>query len=306
MNNVMLKKIFTPKPIYLIGMILVTTGLLIYTLGVETAHGFLAYFTYAFSTYTLIVTCMALPRLIRYIKSLMSRDRIPVVRRVKATAYKHPTTKRYFTDKNFRAGVSLYAGFALNIVYALIKTGSGIWFRSSWMISIGIYYAAIGLIRFYLLRRYRQNAEGGAHVLAGYRTYRFTGVLILFLSITIAGIMVQMIIHNEHYSYPGILIFLSALYAFYYFISAIVNMVKFSKNDNPILSAAKNVTFAAAAMSLLALQTALLSTFGNGDVAYSRLMNSIVGTAIFTFIIGLAIYMIGKGSMQIGKIVEKR
>lgn len=57
-----------------------------------------------------------------------------------------------------------------------------------------------------------------------------------------------------------------------------MNLVKFRKVGNPILSASKAISFAGALMSVLALQTAMISRFGEGDEYFRMKMNIITGS----------------------------
>ena len=70
-----------------------------------------------------------------------------------------------------------------------------------------------------------------------------------------------------------------------------MNVVKFAKINNPILSAAKMLSLAGALMSMFALQTAMFSAFGGGE-SYQRLMNTVTGGIVCAAVLGIAIFMI--------------
>lgn len=108
---------------------------------------------------------------------------------------------------------------------------------------------------------------------------------------TMTGITVQMIWRNRGYEYKGYMIYISALYAFYCFINAVVNVVKFAKANNPILSSAKILSLVGSLMSMFALQTAMFSAFGGGE-NYQRLMNTITGGVVCTMVLCMAVFMI--------------
>ena len=104
--------------------------------------------------------------------------------------------------------------------------------------------------------------------------------------------IVLMVLTDSGYSYPGYVIYLSALYTFYTVILAIVNLVKFRKLGSPILSAAKVLSFVAALMSLLGLQTAMISQFSTGGESFRRMMNAITGGGVWFAVILTAVYML--------------
>ena len=106
------------------------------------------------------------------------------------------------------------------------------------------------------------------------------------------GMIVLMVQTDSGYSYPGYVIYLSALYTFYTIILAIVNLVKFRKLGRPILSAAKVLNFVAALMSLLGLQTAMISQFSTEGENFRRMMNTITGSGVWFAVILTAVYML--------------
>ena len=124
------------------------------------------------------------------------------------------------------------------------------------------------------------------------RSYRKTAWLLFLLNIPMGGMITLMVLTDSGYSYPGYVIYLSALYTFYTIILAIVNLVKFRKLGRPILSAAKVLNFVAALMSLLGLQTAMISQFSTEGENFRRMMNTITGSGVWFAVILTAVYML--------------
>ena len=76
-------------------------------------------------------------------------------------------------------------------------------------------------------------------------------------------------------------------------ISAAVNLVKCRCNQSPVMSAAKAVSLASALVSVFALETAMLSQFGQErDPLFRRIMTSATGAGVCAFILGMAVVMI--------------
>ena len=67
------------------------------------------------------------------------------------------------------------------------------------------------------------------------------------------GMILPTVRTNSGFSYPGSIIYLSALYTFYTLAVAVVNLVKFRRLGSPILSAAKVLNLISAMMSILGL-----------------------------------------------------
>lgn len=124
------------------------------------------------------------------------------------------------------------------------------------------------------------------------------------LNIPMGGMILLMVKTNSGFSYPGYIIYLSALYTFYTMGMSINNLVKYRKLGSPILSAAKVLNFVSAMMSVLGLQTAMISAFSEGEEEFRRLMNTITGGFVYGAVAVTAVYMIVRESMQRKKMIE--
>lgn len=286
------KRLLFPHKALIVLFILITIPLLIYSLGYDEANPIIAYGSYVFSAYTLTIFVVQLP---------------PIIKWVKRGLYANYYSSRYLSEPMLRAKISLYTGFGINVIYATLKFLAGLYYRSIWLGAIAVYYVLLSIIRFGLVKRERylakqeDNKEKRLHEL---KTYRFCGYLMFLLNVAVAGLAIQMIWQNKSYSYPGFLIYAFAAYSFYCFGIAIKNMIKYRKLEQPLLSAAKMISFACALTSILALQTALLTQFGTGQEFFSRLMNSLTGTAVCLTVFLLSIRMIRRAGREIKKIEE--
>lgn len=190
-----------------------------------------------------------------------------------------------------RSQFGLNLSLVLNLVYAILKLGTGIYYHSFWMGALGIYYAVLAGLRFSLLRAiHKSNDQNGTLI------YRRTGWLLNLLTLTMTGIFVQMVRENQAYDYPGVLIFAMAVWAFAKIILAVTNLIGRQKDENKVLAAARCIAFAGALMSILALQTALLARFGEGAVSFAQTMNAIAGAGVTALLITLSTLMIVRSS----------
>ena len=111
------------------------------------------------------------------------------------------------------------------------------------------------------------------------------------INITLSGIIIQVIWQGQSYSYPGSLIFVMALYAFYRIHIVIVSLIKDRKFRTPLFSAAKSLDLAVVVVSMFTLQTAMLHSFNN-DSYFAALFNSITGIAVLVIILGISAFML--------------
>ena len=236
----------------------------------------LTYMIYCMSAYCLTIWILPLPRLFRKAKAY-------TMHRLTGTVF----GGKYVGDLAFRGSVSIYQGMMVNFFYVVFRIFVGIRYASVWFITIAIYYLLLGVMRLSLILSYRNR-----NVKSELRCYRRTAWLLFLLNIPMGGMIVLMVLTDSGYSYPGYVIYLSALYTFYTIILAIVNLVKFRKLGSPILSAAKVLNFVAALMSLLGLQTAMISQFSNEGENFRRIMNALTGSGVWIAVILTAVYML--------------
>lgn len=255
----------------------------------------ICYVSYVLSAYALTVLCANFSRVKRRCKELVHGDEVRVIVFFRRFMNRYKYTSMYLNDREFRARISLYSGLAVNMFYAVFKCATGAIFRSAWLWAIGIYYVMLSAIRFTLLRNVRIT-DKKEHTLKRkmheYKSARLCGIMMLALNVAMTGMTVQMIWRNRGYEYKGYMIYISAMYAFYCFINAAVNVVKFAKINNPILSSAKILSLAGALMSMFALQTAMFSAFDTSGAEYQRLMNTITGGVVCTLVLCMAVFMI--------------
>ena len=83
---------------------------------------------------------------------------------------------------------------------------------------------------------------------------------------------------NKGHEYHGILIYVMATYTFYMTVSTIVNLVKYRKYHSPVMTMTRVIALSAALVSMLSLETAMFSQFGqNMSTENKRLMIALTG-----------------------------
>ena len=107
---------------------------------------------------------------------------------------------------------------ALIFIFATQTTRS----VSAYMIyCMAVYYLVLGCLRAYLIVCYRRRDPELEH-----RCYHTTAWLLFLLNVPMGGMIVLMVRTNSGFSYPGYIIYLSALYTM---VTSIQNLVKFRK-----------------------------------------------------------------------------
>lgn len=247
-------------------------------------HTALAYLSYGMSAYSLTILMAAFPKWGKQIKFTVQNSR--TARKIAS----YEMVGRYWNDLAFRGSVSIYRGMAVNFFYVIFRVVAGLRYTSVWFISMAVYYLVLGGLRVYLIVCYRHRSPEVER-----RCYRRTAWLLFLLNISMGGMILQMVRTNSGFSYPGSIIYLSALYTFYTLALAVVNLVKFRRLGSPILSAAKVLNLISAMMSILALQTAMISRFSENGEKFRQTMNILTGGAVYGMVIAIALYMLLHG-----------
>lgn len=300
------KKIFFIPVKYVLILSLVSFPSIIYALKNLNPMSLISIFLYVLSFYTLIVLCISLPHMYKRAKELVIGDELKFVTKIRSFLMGYKYSKMYLVDREFRAVVALHSGLLVNTIYAAYRFCSGFYYNSEWFVAIGIYYLIFGLIRYMLIKRMKivDNLEFEKEKnYLGFKTYKLCGILMLILNSAMSIMIIQMVVNKKSYLYYGNVIYLTALYTFYYVISSINNMIRFAKNKKPILSASKNLTFAGALMSMFTLQTAMIAFFGENELERD-IMNSITGAVVVISVVFLAIFMIFTGNKKIKEFWE--
>lgn len=275
------QKLLHPSKWVLIFVPPLSFAALIFIFATQTTRSASAYMIYCMSAYSLTIWLAALPRLIKEMKTAIMTSRF--MRKVSSSKI----TGRYLNDLAFRGNVSIYQGMAVNAFYVVFRIVAGIRYASVWFISMAVYHLVLGGLWAYLVVCYRRRDPELER-----RCYHTTAWLLFLLNIPMGGMIVFMVRTNSAFSYPGSIIYLSALYTFYTMVTSVLNLVKFRKLGSPILSAAKVLNFIAAMMSILGLQTAMISRFSENGESYRKMMNAITGGFVYGIVILIAVIML--------------
>ena len=279
--KMVLRKLLRPTKRVLIFLPPISFAALILIFATQNTRSAPAYIIYCMSAYSLTIWLAGFPILTKRIKSAILGSRVI------QKAASSEITGRYLNDLAFRGSVSIYQGMTVNFLYVVFRIIAGIRYASVWFISMTVYYLVLGGLRFYLIVCYRHRSPELEH-----RCYRTTAWLLFLLNIPMGGMILLMVRTNSGFSYPGSIIYLSALYTFYAMTVSSINLVKFRRLGSPILSAAKVLNFIAAMMSVLGLQTAMISRFSENGESFRKMMNTITGGFVYGTVIVIAIYML--------------
>ncbi|MBQ8372530.1 MAG: hypothetical protein IJX38_06320 [Clostridia bacterium] len=242
-----------------------------------------AILSYVVAAYTLTVWCVRMPEIIRFFKRFKEENRY---------------VRLWRSDERLRVRISLYSALAINTAYAAMQLGLGLFHRSLWYYTFAAYYLTLAIMRLFLLRHTKRHAPG-EKMRVELVKYRACAVVFLLLNLALSMIVFFMIYWGRTFRHSEITTIVMAAYTFTAFSLAIVNIVKYRKYNSPIYSAAKAIGLTAACVSILTLESTMLTTFSAGDEVFRRVMLGSTGGVVAAFIITMAVYMIVESTKKI-------
>jgi hypothetical protein len=155
-------------------------------------------------------------------------------------------------------------------------------------------------MRFFLARHTTRNAPG-EKMESELKKYRACGVIFLVMNLALVLIIFFMIYWNRTFEHHMITAIAMAAYTFTSLTNAIINVVKYRKYNSPVFSASKAISLAAALVSMLTLESTMLTAFGDGtmSVIEQKWMLGATGGVISLLIVVTAIYMIVVGTKKL-------
>lgn len=282
------EKIFFPNIFIIFLFVIISAAGLTYIFVNHLETSGLAYALYGFSSYSLVV-------LVIFLSKVLPNQ----YKCIKQKIMDNPWGNRYLTDAAFRTHVSLYMSLGINVLYTGLNVFSFFLYHSNWFLVLTIYYIILSVMRF-LLVRYAQFHGIGKDHLGELKRARMCSIILLNLNFVLSGSVLMILYQNKGYEYPGILIYAMAAYTFYTTIFAAINLVKYRKYKSPIMTASKIISLSSALVSMLSLETAMFSQFGQDmSPKGQRLMIALTGAGISVAVIGMSAYMIIKTSQEL-------
>lgn len=270
---------------YLLTALFASVALLMLLVDYEgTVLEILAYISYglagvslAYSVYTMVIYAPGLKG--RIVSFLLS----------------HELTRRLIHNWGFRTILTSSVTFVITLINSLLNAYLGISEGSIWFGALAAYYIFLTLMRSGLLLYHRKKRDFDSEALTRAKKYTKCGVLLLILNAALSSAIAQMIFDDRGFEYKDWLIYAFAAYAFFKIFRSVRNAVKARRQDDLTIQAIREINMVDSAVSILALQTALLHTFGDGSVDIS-LFNTLTGSAVSLFALTLSIFMIVRGT----------
>lgn len=283
----MLRKLLFPHPALVVLIAAAAAAALTWAFldGAEGSPG--VYGAYTLSAYGLTLVCVRVPALVRGVRRLVREE---------------PRIRRCMDDADLWARLALIPSVAANGGYALLQLGLGILNRSVWYYALSAYYGLLLLMRCTLLLKMGRNSLG-QDLRSEYRLFLGCGGVLAAMNAALAVIVSYMVWQNRGFTHHPITTIAMAAYTFYTLTMAVINVVRCRRYNSPVLSAAKAISLAAALVSMLSLETAMLNAFGSGDDGdFRRVMLASSGGVVCLAVLTMGLYMMVRAAKELGRL----
>ena len=179
-----------------------------------------------------------------------------------------------------------------NFCVGIIKFILSLSIPSFWFFINAIFSLVLAACRFLTIKRYNKIKTLKYKKLQmneEYKNYMQNGIMLIVLGIIYFFVSSYMYYKGTNTNMHEYITYLVALIAFTSIGSAIYGMIKYKKNQEPIIKGIKITNFANALTSIVLTQVVLLDTFAN---EYDSTLNGYTGMGVSLTIICLGLYMI--------------
>lgn len=236
-----------------------------------------------------------------YALTILVATVIPLFSSLPKLAHRVPLAHRYLTDRYFKARSGLILSFFINLCYGGFKLVYAALYTSFWDGALAFYYILLCTVRLYLIRRLPTDEEG-RDMARELRYCRATGIFLFGLDLALSVIATQIVRDGYGSDYPGMLIYVAAMYAFYSLAIAIANTVRYRRLHSPVLSAVKAVNLTTALVSIFNLETAMIAQFGAEQVYFRLIMTACTAFAVCAVVLGTAAFMVISSTQKLRRL----
>lgn len=188
----------------------------------------------------------------------------------------------------------IITGFG-NFIVSIVKMIFALSLPSLWFFLNSIFTGVLCFSRYFSLKNYSKfkiNKDEYEKKHLGKKTYLSNGIILMILGLAYFFVNVYIYYKGTNTTMHEYLTYLVALIAFWSIGSSIYGMIKYNKNNNPIIKASKMTSFANALTSIMLTQIVLLDTYAVDPIYNSNLMNGITGIVVSVVIMIMGLYMI--------------
>ena len=281
-----LLKIIKPHGAILALLVPVSIALLTLSFTVFGEASVVAIVSYVIAAYTLTALVMRIKDIINFVKRLLDNKYVKLVRE----------------NDGLRSKLTLFGTMLLNLAYAIFQLVLGIYHNTFWYISFAVYYFLLSFMKYYLFD-HQMKYDVGVDRKRELGKYMATGVILSIMALVLATIIGFMVVFDRTFVHHAITTIAMAAFTFTTLTISIVDVIRHRKDNNPIHAASRAISLTSALVSMITLETSMLTVFGqeNGPI-FRRIMLAISGGVVVIAVLSFGIFMIKKGAVALANI----
>ena len=249
----------------------------------DSAHA-VSILSYAMSFFALILISLRIPDMARVVARFRTENAYYLA---------------YAGDVKIRMRISLCGAVFFGGAYSLFQLCLGFKHHSVWFYAMAGYYALVSGMRLILLRFIFDHAPG-ENRRAEWSKYQLCGALLMLINLALAVFLAYFIAKIRVFRHHEITTISMAVYSFCALSLAITSTIKYKKYQSPVYMAAKIISLTAASVSMLSLENAMLTSFGEtNDVIFHRVILGASGGAIMLMVMSFSVYMMINASKHL-------
>lgn len=209
-----------------------------------------------------------------------------------------PLIGNVIEDYGFRTVITFVGSLIVNVIIAIFNAVTAILYSSIWFGSFAIYYIALSIERSALLislyctkKKYANDNE--KYQKSTVKIYIANGIILILLDLALTLATIQIATRPKPIQTGTILAIANATYAFFKITMAIINIYRVRKLHDHIMQTMRNINLADACVSILALTSTLICTFGSLSDMLTMLIAASVGVNLIIITIGIAMVING-------------
>ena len=183
----------------------------------------------------------------------------------------------------------------MDILFIILNGISAAILRSPWYLTMTLYYIMLTIMRFSLLLGTGMKAISRNKEKTDIKNYLMAHRMLIVMDVILGIAIIFLVFHHIVRDFPGVLIFFVAFYTLYKVTLSLINLSKAHKTNSFTTITLRKIGHVDALVSLLILESALMNRFGDRWSSYAFLTNLFCGLAVWSIVLGMAVWGLHKG-----------
>ncbi|MBQ8684987.1 MAG: hypothetical protein IJ514_02300 [Clostridia bacterium] len=221
--------------------------------------------------------------------------------KLKGWLHSIPFIHKLLENYGFRTVLFSAVSLVISVGYSVYNGVIALMLPSLWYGALAAYYILLVAMRGGITLYHGKNRGKEGDELVELKKYRTSGILLVVTILALSIAILQMVAANEGFVHMGLMIYVAATYTFYKITMSIVNLVRANKQTGYTIRALRDINLADAAVSVLALQTAMFHSFGDEGLN-TGLANALTGAAVCLVVLTLGVMMIVSANKKLKQV----